>query len=75
MLFLQMKYGKNYRIETEEKTRMEIFLNNKHEVEKHNKKHANGLVTFKMGLNKYSDLTPEEFSAQMKGFRPPSLLT
>lgn len=54
---------------------MEIFLKNKHQIDEHNERHSNGMVSFKMGLNKFSDLSPDEFNAQMKGFRPPSLLT
>lgn len=61
----QLKYAKNYRNETEEKMRMGIFLENKHKIDEHNERHANGSVTFKMSLNKYSDLTSDEFSTQM----------
>lgn len=53
---------------------MEIFLQNKHKIEEHNGKHSQGLVSFKMGVNKFSDLTHEEFNAQMKGLRSPDLL-
>lgn len=72
--YLQLKYGKSYQNETEDKIRMEIFLKNKHKVEEHNEKHAKGSVSFKMGLNKFSDLSPEEVNAQMKGSLRPSLL-
>lgn len=73
---LKTKYGKVYQNETEDNERMQIFLKNKRKVEEHNEKHSQGLVSFKMGVNKFSDLTSEEFNAQMKGLRRPSdLLT
>lgn len=53
---------------------MEIFLKNKHKIEDHNNKHIEGIVPYKMSLNKFSDLTPDEFNAQLKGIRPPDLL-
>lgn len=64
---LQLKYGKNYPNQTEDKIRMEIFLKNKHKIDEHNEKHANGSVSFTMGLNNFSDLTRDELNAQMKG--------
>lgn len=66
---LQMKYHKKYQNETEEKIHIEIFLKNKHKIEEHNEKHANGSVTFKMALNKFSDLTPDELKAQLNGIK------
>lgn len=53
---------------------MEIFLKNKQKIEEHNEKHSQGRTSFKMGLNGFSDLTREEFNAQMKGLRSPDLL-
>lgn len=64
-----MKYDKSYKTESEDSNRMKIFLKNKHEVEEHNEKHSRGKVSFKMSVNKFSDLTHEEFNAQMKGLR------
>lgn len=68
------KYGKNYQNGTEDSKRMDIFLKNKQKIDEHNEKHSKGSVSFKMGVNKFSDLTHEEFNAQMKGLRPPVLL-
>lgn len=70
-----MKYHKDYRNETEEKTRMETFLNNKRKIDEHNQKHAEGSVSYKMGLNKFSDLSTEEMNAKLKGLQLPDLLT
>lgn len=72
---MKLKYGKSYPNATEEEKRMEIFLNNKNKVEEHNEKHANGSATFKMGLNKFSDLTTEEMNAQMNGSWLPKPMT
>lgn len=71
---LKAKYGKNYGNETEDSKRMEIFLKNKQKIDEHNEKHSRGEVSFKMGLNMFSDLTREEFNAQMKGLRSPATL-
>lgn len=49
---------------------MEIFLKNKDKVEEHNENHSKGLVSYKMGLNQFSDLSPDEMSNRMKGLRP-----
>lgn len=73
MFFFQLKYSKNYANETEEMSRMENFLKNKHKIEEHNVKFINGLATFEMGLNEHSDLSTDEFKTKMKGFRKPDL--
>lgn len=69
-----MKYKKNYQNQTENKIRMKIFLKNKQKIDDHNKKHVQGSVSYKMGLNKFSDQSPEELNALMKGLSPPDLL-
>lgn len=51
---------------------MRVFLKNKREIDEHNAQYDRGLTTFKMGLNKFSDLTNDEFNAQMNGELPPS---
>lgn len=65
----QSKYSKNYPNETEENRRMAIFLDNKNKTEQHNQLFEKGLVTYEQGLNKYSDLTADEFRNRMNGFR------
>lgn len=35
---------------------MKIFMENKHKVAKHNAKYEMGLVSYKLGLNKYADM-------------------
>lgn len=46
---------------------MEIFLQHKKEIEQHNEVFKKGIVTYKMGINKYSDLAPNEFVNLMNG--------
>jgi cathepsin L len=64
----KLQHGKNYHDELENKFRMKIFLENKHAIEKHNAKYEMGLVSYKLGLNKYGDLLPHEFAHHMNGF-------
>lgn len=47
--------------------RKKIFLENKQKIEKHNKEHKDGKVSFEMGLNKYSDLSHAEYMSQLNG--------
>lgn len=35
---------------------MKIFMENKHKIAKHNAKYAQGLVPFKLNVNKYADM-------------------
>lgn len=72
---LQLKYGKKYQNESEEKSRMEIFLKNKLKIDAHNEQHSKGLVSYDMGFNEYSDLSADEFRKHLKGFRKPDSLT
>lgn len=69
-----LMYSKKYQNESEENDRMAIFLNNKKTIDEHNKRYEKGLETYNMGLNKYSDLSNEEFVKQMNGFKPPEVL-
>lgn len=61
-----MKFGKNYPCENEDKSRMEIFLENRRIIDEHNEQFAKGIVTYEMGLNKYSDRSADEFLTRMR---------
>lgn len=74
-MFQQSKYGKTYKSDAEEKTRMDIFLKNKQKIEAHNEQYDSGFVSYSMRLNEYSDLSSDEIRKQMKGFRKPDLVT
>lgn len=47
--------------------RFRIFVDHKYNIEEHNQQFDNGIVSFKMGLNKYSDVKHEDFVARMNG--------
>lgn len=61
------KYRKNYSPEEDGK-RMQIFLENKKEIEEHNLLYQVGLVPFTMGVNKFSDMTESEFRNMTTGY-------
>ncbi|XP_023022881.2 digestive cysteine proteinase 1 isoform X1 [Leptinotarsa decemlineata] len=66
-------FSKSYRNIVEEKQRFNIFLSNLLRIEEHNKKFERGQTTYRMGVNKFADLTPEEFMDRMKyskNFKP-----
>ncbi|MCK0538909.1 C1 family peptidase [Alcanivorax quisquiliarum] len=60
-------YNKTYSSANEENDRMEIFLDNKNRIDKHNQLYKNGLVSYTMGVNKFSDMTETEFRSFYTG--------
>lgn len=72
----QLKYSKSYKNHTEEAHRMEVFKENVNIIEKHNQRYEKGEILFKMAINRFSDLTHDEFYLLMNGkpsvdnFRP-----
>ncbi|KAK9729692.1 Cathepsin propeptide inhibitor domain (I29) [Popillia japonica] len=64
----KVTHKKQYENPTEEKYRMQIFMENSHTISKHNQLYGEGLVTFKMGVNKYADMLPYEFVQIMNGY-------
>lgn len=46
---------------------MAIFLENRDKIDENNRLFGKGLVGYKMGINKYSDLSADEFRSQMTG--------
>ncbi|CAH2085102.1 unnamed protein product [Euphydryas editha] len=65
----KLEYEKTYENEEEERNRMMIFLSNKYRVYKHNQLFERGQVTFRLGLNKYSDMFHDEFVRTLNGFK------
>lgn len=47
---------------------MKIFMENSHKIAKHNKLYAMGLVSYKLGVNKYADMLHQEFVEAVNGF-------
>ncbi|XP_059224580.1 cathepsin L [Stomoxys calcitrans] len=64
----KLQHKKNYAGEIEERFRMKIFGENRHKIARHNQKYAAGQVSFKMGLNKYADMLPQEFKETLNGY-------
>ncbi|KRX43985.1 Cathepsin L [Trichinella murrelli] len=62
-------YGKTYANESEEDYRREVFYANRLKVIRHNEQFDGGAKSYSMKLNKYSDLTREEFVQLMNGFK------
>lgn len=63
-----MEHRKSYSNEVEERFRLKIFNENKLRIAKHNQLFAMGKVSFKMAVNKYSDMLHSEFRETMNGF-------
>ncbi|XP_015785651.1 cathepsin L1 [Tetranychus urticae] len=64
------KYGKSYDSAEEETNRRNIFAQKLEKIKAHNERAANGEVTYRLGVNKFSDLTAEEFKAKYLGYKP-----
>lgn len=56
MYFQQLQYDKNYESKIHEGFRKKSFLDNELFVARHNQKYEKGLVSFKLGTNKFSDM-------------------
>jgi len=63
-------HKKVYSSGSEESLRQEIFNKNVAMIEEHNKKFEAGEETFKMGINRFTDMLQSEVDAMMKGYRP-----
>lgn len=66
---MQSIHTKNYQNVHEESHRMDTYTKRKNEIDEHNRMFDSGLVTFKMALNAFSDLTDDEFFNRMDGFK------
>ena len=49
--------------------RKNVFISNLKLIQKHNAEHALGLHTFALGVNKFADLTSEEFVSTYNGYQ------
>merc|ERR1739844_195955 len=61
----EQKFGKSYKSQTERLTRFATFMKNVKEIEEHNK---SGKSTYKKVINKFADMTKEEFKV-MNGYK------
>lgn len=70
-IYMKVQFSKRYANFAEDARRMNIYMKNKNTIDVHNKLFWSGRSTYEMGLNMYSDLSHEEFVAQMNGLRRP----
>ncbi|XP_060526650.1 cathepsin L-like [Cylas formicarius] len=63
-------HAKLYRNVAEEQRRFGIFLDNLQTIEEHNALYAKGEVSYKLAVNKFADLTKEEFLEKYGGLKP-----
>ena len=63
-----MEHGKAYGNESDRSYRLSVFAKTMAKIQDHNNNNLE--ATYEMGLNKFSDLTPEEFKAQYLGSKP-----
>ncbi|XP_063385069.1 procathepsin L-like [Cydia fagiglandana] len=64
----KLEHKKQYSSLEEERERMKIYVDNKFKVAQHNKAHAQGLTSFTLALNEFSDHYPEEIQ-RMRGYK------
>jgi len=62
----EYKYGKSYKSSAERLSRFATFIKNVKEIEEHNR---NGKSTYKKVINKFADMTKEEFNQVMNGYK------
>lgn len=59
------QHGKTYKSPAEKIYRLAVFYKTYKKIQAHNASNS----TYQMGLNKFSDMTQEEFSSKMLGYR------
>lgn len=65
----KLRYNKTYIHRDQERVAMKIFAQNKYKIALHNQRYERGLETFRMGTNRFSDMTLKQFSRVMNGYR------
>ncbi|KAJ8667273.1 hypothetical protein QAD02_008935 [Eretmocerus hayati] len=63
------EHNKVYANKFEEESRMKIFMQNKRKILEHNSKYEKGLISYKLGINKFSDMLHEEFIKKFGGLK------
>nr|CAI5867847.1 unnamed protein product [Callosobruchus analis] len=56
-----MNYNRQYATPDEEARRQEIFNNNLAFIEAHNRRYANGQVSYRLAVNNLADLSNDEY--------------
>jgi len=72
-LFSRFKsqFSKSYYDQVEERYRKSIFVQNLHEIRKHNEEASEGVHTYTKAMNQFGDLNGEEFKAKYTGLMTP----
>jgi len=58
------RFGRSYASKTEVDARFEIFAENYDGIQAHNERYEAGETLFEKGVNKFTDLTRDEFNAR-----------
>ena len=58
------RFGRSYASKTEVDARFEIFAENYDDIQAHNERYEAGETLFEKGVNKFTDLTRDEFNAR-----------
>ena len=61
----KVKFGKSYHSKEEELIRGQVYESNMAQIEAHNNLYDQGLVSYKQGPTKFTDLTQEEQTAYL----------
>lgn len=73
-LQFKLQFKKLFLSPGKEQARKETFLKTAREIEAHNEKFLRGEVSYSQKINKYSDMTEEQFMQSMTGIKlPPEL--
>ncbi|CAG9769425.1 unnamed protein product [Ceutorhynchus assimilis] len=62
------KYNKIYKTSTEHQEKFTKFRENLQKINSHNKKYDDGTVSYKLGINKFADMSEKEFALKL-GFK------
>ncbi|KAM8708945.1 hypothetical protein ACLKA7_015849 [Drosophila subpalustris] len=61
----KVEFNKVYKDVKEERERLIAYLNNKQLITRHNQRYAAGKESYEMGVNQFTDLSPEKFKSLM----------
>ncbi|KAL7732354.1 hypothetical protein ACLKA6_004338 [Drosophila palustris] len=61
----KVEFNKLYKDVMEERERLIVYLNNMQLIKRHNQRYAAGKESYEMGVNQFTDLSPEEFKSLM----------
>ncbi|KAJ8984233.1 hypothetical protein NQ317_007465 [Molorchus minor] len=63
------KYHKKYKSILHDTTRFQNFQHNLRTIEKHNEQYDKGLLSYKLGITKFADLTQQEFEKRLNSVK------